>query len=221
MLEEFEEGLNQIYGNFEKKMYDFTECLNYLKIFEHVSGFYRVDLKNAGSSKNTIEFIEKSDNLNISYPGWFKNDKGQGCIIQTNSKKIDLKFKNIHDGNLKVFLRGMDFRIKNNIKIRVFVNFTKLTINKNVIFDDNKLVWHDEPFEYSGIFKNNDVITLNVEYKNIFDYYPLLKLYLNEINDERDLNNNISKIINYITYEKILIQLNDMEKSVFHALNNL
>lgn len=220
MLDAFQEELNQIYANYENKNFDFEECEKTLIKLKLAWDNSRIDMKNEGKESNAIEILTEDKKLSITRPKWYKNSKGQGCKIETNSKNINLKFKCIMDGKLNVFLRGMDFKLLNN-RMPVLLNINKLVINNKTMFDDGKLIWHNKPYIYTDNQKNNNVINLNMEVERIFDYYPQLKIYLNDIHDENDLKTKIVTINTYINYEKILIQLNDVEKNIYKALSNL
>lgn len=221
MLDEFQKCFKQIYNSYENKTISSAECIKYINSLKQAWDCSRLDLKNMGNESNSIQILENNKELSITFPDWFKNNRGQGCKIETKSTHINLKIKCILDGELYVILRGMDFRVLNNNPMHIFINFTKLLINDNIIFDEEKLIWHNEPFEFKEFYKNEDIIKLDVEFKRIFDYYPQLKFHLNNIGDESDLKASYSIINNYITYEKILIQLKDVEKNIYEALSNL
>lgn len=130
----------------------------------------RIDLKNYGSKDNKIRLIEKTLPLSsITFPNWFKSDDGEGMVIESENGSINFRIECINDGILKIFLRGPDIRDKNRTRFPVYIDFFNLTINNELIFKENKLVWHDEPFVFEKEVKNTEIIDINVK------WYPFNK----------------------------------------------
>lgn len=142
----------------------------------------RVDIKNIGEKTNSIELIEISDNgAQIDYPDWFKNNYGDGLVIQSFNGFISFKLKCINDGNLNLSLRGPDFRNYSNQRMPIFIDFTKFIVNDKIIFDDDTLVWHDDPFKYSVPVKDNEEVDVLMEWTSISNYNDFnYKIYSNE-----------------------------------------
>ncbi|MBR5503258.1 MAG: hypothetical protein IKV87_02250, partial [Methanobrevibacter sp.] len=110
MLNEFEKQSEMIFkGYFEKKI-DFNDCISKLHILKSVWNFCRIDIKNFGIESNLIKILDSKNNLKVSFPAWFSNDQGQGCKIETDDRVLDFSLKCVNDGNLRVFLRGIDYR---------------------------------------------------------------------------------------------------------------
>lgn len=126
----------------------------------------RIDLINKGNRENTIKIINKSDIFSIiQFPDWFKNENGIGCTIQSNNNSLNIEFKCIGDGNLDIILRGVDAKNSYGNRIPIYINFTKFLINDILIFDDEKLVWHNHPYIKSIPVNNGDIIKLYFEWE--------------------------------------------------------
>ena len=94
----------------------------------------RIDLKNFGSEDNSVEIIFNSDSKSQSqFPNWFKTEQGDGLVISSDKNSLDLKIKCIEDGELKIWLRGLDIRDKDNKRIPIYINYTKFVEMVNPI----------------------------------------------------------------------------------------
>ena len=125
----------------------------------------RIDVKNYGSLDNKIKLVDENFHLaRIYFPEWFKSDEGEGMIIESEKNSINFRFECINDGILKIFLRGPDIYDKNQVRFPVYIDFTNLTINDELIFDENKLVWHDCPYIFEKEVKNSEIIDIHVNW---------------------------------------------------------
>lgn len=153
----------------------------------------RVDIKNEGNEDNSLEVIDISDNdASIDFPKWFKNNSGNGLVIHSSKGCMDIKLKCINDGEFKLFLRGIDFRNFSNHRMPIFINFTKLILNEELIFDENNLVWCYDPFLYSFPVKNNDEVNIHIEWTPMDRY--------NDFNYELVSKKSISSNLTWIDF---------------------
>lgn len=128
----------------------------------------RIDLINMGGKNNFLEIMNISDDsADVLFPEWYKNENGQGSVIQTQKSSIKIKLKCINDGNLSICIRGVDYRDSKNNKIPIYIIFKKLLINDEVIFDDEKLVWNDACYIKTIPVVNGEIISLNIEWSPI------------------------------------------------------
>ena len=128
----------------------------------------RIDLKNYGGPENSIELIESSDkSLWCNTPLWFKNDEGSGIVLHSKKGSLDFKIKIINEGLLKMFLKGVYFRDKNQNVFPIHIDYTKLTINDESIFEESKVVWHNQPFIYQREVKDGDVFKVHIEWSPV------------------------------------------------------
>lgn len=92
---------------------------------------------------------------------------GQVLLLQTQKNQIKIKLKCINDGNLSVYVRGIDYRDSKNKKIPIYIMFEKLLINDEVIVDDEKLVSNDSYYVKTIPVADGEVISLYVEWSPI------------------------------------------------------
>lgn len=128
----------------------------------------RVDIKNYGNKDNNLTILECSDEkASIESPDWFKTNEGEGWVIESKKGVLDLKFKCINDGVLKIYIRGTEYFNRYTHKVIVDVIFTKLVVNGDVIFDtktNDTLLTKYFAFEMDNI-KNGEIIDIHVEWE--------------------------------------------------------
>ena len=184
----------------EKLQFKFDELTNFVDKF--LVG--RVDIKNVGNENNSVEIIDISDkNALIEYPNWLKNNEGSGVLIQSSNGCIDFKIRCINDGYLEFKLRGIDVRNYNNTRIPIFIDFNKFLLNDEVIFEEDMLVSHDNPFYHKIQVKHDEMIKIHLEWMPINEY--------------NDFN---FKIFSYDDFQNKLGKINSMFSARFDILNS-
>ncbi len=127
----------------------------------------RIDIRNIGKSGqiiNTVKLDNISDkNLYYDYPKWFENSEGKGIIIQSQSNFLKFDVECIGDGELNIILRGVDFKVKRE-RMPIYVKYTNFTINNKNIFNENKLLTHDNSYVYKMNVNDGQRITLYLEW---------------------------------------------------------
>ena len=115
----------------------------------------RVDIKNRGNEGNYIKILEISDEAATSnYNAWMGDLSKKDCAITSCKNHLKLKIKIIKDGNLRIKLRSMNFKDKNNDNFPIYINFKKLEIDgENVLKEDTLVTFNDV---YSHAFDVND-----------------------------------------------------------------
>lgn len=211
MLNEYEKQLNSLFDTHFDSL-DFKQFLYKINFFNERWENCRVDIKNFGDKFNTIKIIEYNKGLNYSFPTWLTNDEGIGCVMESD-KDINLTFQTISSGNLQISIRGIDFRdfVDGTKRIPVYVDFTQLQVNNKDFLDENILSWHNIPLRYKMDCEHNEIFNLKVDYHTIFDYFPQLKIYWSDIENNEDLLDKYENVKQYIKIEKLFFQLDDME----------
>jgi hypothetical protein len=126
----------------------------------------RIDIKNFGDEENEVRIISCSDpSAWIDYPAWFTNAQGKGIVIQSSEGKMELQIACIGNGELRISLRGMDYRDENQKRVPVWIDYTKLCVNEESIFKNSHVVWHDKPFVYKKLVKNGQAMDICLEWK--------------------------------------------------------
>lgn len=129
----------------------------------------RIDIKNYGNKDNDLVILECSDpKCEIEAPDWFKTKEGAGWKIQSRKGELDLKIKCINEGQLKIYIRGVDYTNKNfNQKVVIDINFTKLIVNGTTIFDTES--YNNPPNKYFFYtldkVKNDEIVDIHIEWE--------------------------------------------------------
>lgn len=214
MLNEFENQLDIIFKKYFNNDLSFNDCKNMINWLKTSWGISRIDIKNLGIFSNSINLINPEKELSVSFPNWFEDDTGKGCVIEYNNKNILLKFSCVNDGDLNLILRGEDFRNVNHQRVPIYINFTKLVINDKIIFNSDKLVWHNDPYIFTKKSLNNEEFNIKLESKTIYDYFPKLGLFLdNLIKNVDDLNIFYKEMKYFFRNEKSYSNLNNILNS--------
>ena len=116
-----------------------------------------------------MDLLRYSDNaLHFEKPNWFKNNEGVGIVLHSIKGSLDFQIECIQDGQLNIWLRGVDFRDKKNKRTPKFIDFTKLVINEEVIFDSRVAVSLDHALAYNYTkekVKDGDTFNIHVEWE--------------------------------------------------------
>ena len=124
----------------------------------------RIDIKNHGKNNN-IEILEINDlNYKIERPSWFKDASGSGICIYSFNGTLDLKIKCINAGELKIELRGLDIRDKNDKRFPVYIDYTNFSINDDSIIDSSELTWHDQPYIFSKLVRDSEIFDIHIQW---------------------------------------------------------
>ena len=204
LVNEFDEKLNTFYEEYMQKKCSFDDFKNIKSKYFDSWSTCRVDIKNLGNQDNKVEVLESDVSSNIEFPNWFKNNKGEGLVLTSNSNSIELKLKCIQDGKLNVELRGLDFRNLDNTRKPVYICYKKLFINDEEIFSKKNLAWHDQAVSYSKECKNNEIVDVKIEFDTLKDYYPYLEYFIREMDNSDKLEDTFKNYEEYLQYIKLI-----------------
>ena len=140
---------------------------NNLKIFlKYITA--RIDIANREMKDNDVIILDNSDlECEINSPSWLNDSRGTGYILQSYKGVLDLKVKCVKDGQLTIWLRGIDFREFKNNRLPIYIKFTEFSVNNKQIFDSDIVVWHDNP-TYNYIkedVKDGEILDLHFEWE--------------------------------------------------------
>ena len=143
-----------------------TNDNNAKTILEITSKFTaRVDIKFL-STTGDFKIISLSDEkATVEKPAWF-NKSGIGYVIQSYAGKLEIVAQATADGQLELDLKGMDVRNPKGKPKRIpyWIDYTKLTVNGEIIFDELTPAWHDKPYAYKMNAKAGEEIKIQVEW---------------------------------------------------------
>ena len=123
----------------------------------------RMDIKLV-STEGDFQILSLSDeNATVMKPSWLQKD-GVGYQIQSYAGNLEVIAKSTVDGKIKMTLLGIDVRDSENKRIPHWVDYTKFTVNENVIL--NKLIpaWHNKSYNHAVDTKAGEEIKIQVEW---------------------------------------------------------
>lgn len=220
MLNEFEKQIDDIiYSSNEN---NFNEIINLIDYQKKCWKLCRFDLQNQGNEFNRINILENPNNLYIKFPSWFRDNVGQGCQIEGNANELNLKFQCMNEGKLKIYLRGIDYRNLQHIRCPVYVNFTIFKLNDSLIFEEDKLIHHDQYYEFEVLSSDKEVFDIYLEFKTIFDYYPFLLNFFNDVGSIEELNKEydlFKKQVKFVYFLEHFYELNSSSLEMYDFMN--
>lgn len=207
MLNEYDNQISNLFDKFQKNQIPIKKLTKYFNKLNNSWKTSRIDIKNYGKSENTVKFIEYEKNVRLSYPKWFNDKKGKGCKLESSKPNLNFIFKCIHKGKTSIFLRGVDFRDIDDKKVRlpIYVDINKFVMNNDIIINNNLLVWHNKSFSSKKNCEDNEIISIKIEFKTIFDYFPLLNNELTDDLTDIEITEFFDKIKRYIRSEKQIL----------------
>ncbi|WP_323735644.1 LicD family protein [Methanosphaera sp. ISO3-F5] len=212
MIAEFERQFNEIINDYRQNKISTTHCIHSLNWLRTSWGVLRVDIKNSGKH-NKLASFSYTEGTEVQFPGWFNDEQGQGALIRLTELDNKIQFHCVNEGNVKFSFRGGDYKNNKNERQPILFNYTKITINNNNILKDNKIAWHDKPIMYNMKCKDDEKINLEINWENIYNYFPALKAHLLNINN-KNLDTTINDVLNYFDNQKQLNEIKSLETTV-------
>lgn len=163
----------------------------------------RIDIKNLGDMDNNIIVVSNSDsNSNVSQPNWFFDEYGYGTMIESGEGVLDLKIKCVQNGKLKIILRSLDIKDNNNNRFPIYIDYINFSVNGNMIFDNNTLIWHDTPYTFEKDVLDSEIINIHIEWLpfnnescfNIYDSHDLIQALKNKLAKREKQINSIPRL---------------------------
>lgn len=127
----------------------------------------RIDFQlkpNESTPNGDIEILSISDKkIKMFRPEWLS----KSYVMSSQVGQLEFVFKSTVDGEVNFWFRGMWVtKPENKLKpIPYWVDYTKLTINDNLIFDTLTPAWHNKPYLYKIDAKAGEEIKVEVEWQ--------------------------------------------------------
>ena len=119
------------------------------------------------ATEGELEILSVSDDrANLLKPSWYQNG-GTGYQIQSYAGQLNFIAKATVAGKISLYLRGLDIRYKDELSkcIPYWIDYTKLTVNGETIFNTLTPAWHNKPYTYSFETKADEEIKIQVEWQ--------------------------------------------------------
>lgn len=108
----------------------------------------RIDIKNHGENNDVKVNVLEGARYDIKQAQWFST-AGNGYVMETYDKYLELELECKGTGLLQIRLLGVDRRSPKRERLPLWVDFTRLAVNDDVIFWELKSVWHDKSYSYT------------------------------------------------------------------------
>lgn len=137
-----------------------------IQMFRNLSRYFtaRIDVKLMATGD--FQILNMSDDkAKVIKPAWLQ-EGGTGYMITSLAGKLDFIAKAFADGQIIWRFMALDIRRPEDYSKRIpyWIDYTKLTINGEVIFDKLTPAWHDKPYAYNMEVKAGDEIKIQVEW---------------------------------------------------------
>ena len=126
----------------------------------------RFDVKLNSLEQGDLQIVSISDSdATLRKATWLPKTE-TGYFIQSYVGKMEIVAKPTASGQIILDLRGIDVRRPDNKSKRIpfWIDYTKLVVNGEVIFDEVKPAWHNEPYNYALEVKAGDEIKIQAEW---------------------------------------------------------
>ena len=127
----------------------------------------RLDIKMTPETANgDFQIVSISDNkASVNKPAWAQNN-GIGYAIQSCDGKLEFVVKGTESGRFNLNLRGLWVPQPDNKSkhIPYWIDYTKLIVNGETIFDTVTPAWFDKPYSYKLDAKADEEIKIQVEW---------------------------------------------------------
>ncbi|MBQ2654654.1 MAG: glycosyltransferase [Methanobrevibacter sp.] len=138
----------------------------------------RIQFKNIGSSTNSIEIIESSDDdLGIKVPQNLCDENGKAVVIHSDVNSLDLKLRAIGDGLLTIDFKSYNINLENGERFLIYIDYTDITINGRNYITERTMVNFVEPFTIEKRVADSDILDIHVEWESVSGNTPYINKY--------------------------------------------
>ena len=156
----------------------------------------RIDIKNIGNEKNSINVLTKT--LSISNPQWFSNSQGVGTVVKCRHHyfTLDLEIKN--DGLLRLLFKGQDKSFEKE-RFPIWIDYKSIKIDDKEILSLPVSTWHNLPFRWEMPVIDGQKIRIEIEWTNHrYTIQEIKALVLKFYQSTDYANTNINQIVEEI-----------------------
>lgn len=123
----------------------------------------RIDIKNQGEGNDVKVTVAEGACCNIWQPDWFSKG-GAGYVMETPAQHLTFELDCKGAGELLIYMRGIDRRSPDDNRLPLWVDYTRLAVNREVIFWEMKPVWHDRPYAYTRMVEDGEKLQVEVSW---------------------------------------------------------
>lgn len=160
-----------LFSSIDEKVANDSYYVKVVKVVNKFRSYFtaRVDIK-LMTTEGDFQILSVSDKkATVQKPAWFQKN-GIGYVIQSHLGQLDFTAKATVDGKIRLWLRGLDVRAPEDLAkgirklIPYWIDYTKLTVDEETIFDTLTPVWHDKFYTHIIDVKADKEIKIQVEW---------------------------------------------------------
>lgn len=123
----------------------------------------RLDFKNQGAGNDLKVSVVNGNHYKVTKPQWFSQG-GAGYVLETSDKHQVIELECYGKGNLMIRLQGIDRRALDGTRLPLWVDYTRLVVNDEVIFWELKQQWHDKPCIFNKLVNDGERIKVEISW---------------------------------------------------------
>lgn len=123
----------------------------------------RIDIKNQGEGNDVKVSVVEGNGCNIWQAGWFSHG-GAGYVMETSDQHLILELECKGAGNLLLRLQGIDRRAADGSRLPIWVDYTRLAVNEDLVFWEMKPLWHDRQYAYERHVGDGEKIKVEISW---------------------------------------------------------
>ncbi len=123
----------------------------------------RIDIKNKGMNNDVKIFVLKGIDFTVAKPQWFSGN-GIGYTVESSDQNLMMNLQCRGAGELIIRLMGIDRSNKDGTRIPLFTDYTRLAINRDVIFWEVKPQWHDNTYTFTKNVDDGENVLVEISW---------------------------------------------------------
>ena len=123
----------------------------------------RIDIKNQGNGNDVGISIVQGKINRMSKEPWFSKN-GAGYVLETYDQHLIIELECHGIGNLLLRMQGIDRCVADGTRLPIWVDYTRLVVNDEVIFCEIKSAWHDRPYMYNRQVEDREKIKVEISW---------------------------------------------------------
>ena len=125
----------------------------------------RIDVKNVGTEGNSLNVLDVSDSsASVESPAWFRDASGVGRVVKSGAGNLDLCLRCVGNGELQIRLRGQDVKGPDGKRIPVWIDYTSLVVDGELLLSEPVAAWHDKPFVVKRPVKDGQIVSVSLSW---------------------------------------------------------
>lgn len=124
----------------------------------------RIDIKNQGEGNDVNLNVLQGENCNVTQPQWWCSKDGIGYVLETCDKHLILEMECWGAGKLAIHLRGIDRCFQGGDRLPLWVDYTRLAVNDEIIFWELKPLWHNKLYTYEKKVDDGEKIQVEISW---------------------------------------------------------